>query len=65
MESSSSVAVVYYQIVPAVDSSLSAELNDLAMSSFGMGVQLAFVACAISAGILMLGVGIMKAISSP
>ena len=50
-------------VVSVVDSSFSASLDSLAMSAFGNGVELALVACTMSAAIVMLGVAIHRAVS--
>lgn len=60
-----SVHVVYdtITVVSQVDSSFMAQLDALVETSFGGGVELALVACTISAAIVMLGVAIHRAIS--
>lgn len=51
-------------IVTVIDSSMSSNLDSLAHDAFFDGVLIAFTALAISAAILILGLGIMRAVSS-
>ena len=51
-------------IVTVVDSAMSSNLDSLAHDAFFDGVFIAFTVCCISAAILILGLGIMRAVSS-
>jgi len=50
------------KVISIVDSSFMAQVDSLAMSAFGGGAELALVACTMSAAIVMLGMGIHRAI---
>lgn len=53
------------KVISVTDSSFMSSLDGMARSAFGGGVELAFVACTISAAIVMLGVAVHRAIGSP
>ena len=61
--SSASAVIDTIRVISVVDSSFMANINGLVDSAFGGGVQLALVACTLSAAIVMLGVAIHRAIS--
>lgn len=63
MGSSSSVVYDTIRVVSQVDSSFMAQIDSLVDNAFGGGVTLALTACVMSAGIVMLGVAIHRAIS--
>lgn len=63
MSSASASVVDTIRVVSVVDSSFMANIDGLVESAFSSGLSLALVACTISAGIVMLGVAVSRAIS--
>lgn len=63
MSSASASVIDTIRVVSVVDSSFMANIDGLVESAFSGGLSLALVACTISAGIVMLGVAISRAIS--
>ena len=53
------------RVISVVDSSFMSNLDGLSISAFNGGVELAFMACVISAAIVMLGVAIHRAVGNP
>lgn len=60
-----STVVDTIKVISVVDSSFMSNLDSMAQTAFGGGVQLALVACTMSAAIVMLGVAIHRAIGNP
>lgn len=63
MSSASASVIDTIRVVSVVDSSFMANIDGLVESAFSNGLSLALVACTISAGIVMLGVAVSRAIS--
>ena len=63
MSSASASVIDTIRVVSVVDSSFMANIDGLVENAFSGGLSLALVACTISAGIVMLGVAISRAIS--
>lgn len=63
MSSASASVIDTIRVVSVVDSSFMANIDGLVSEAFGGGVLLALTTCSITAGIVMLAVGISRAIS--